>query len=98
MKPQTKQVAATVGAVVAGVTAGYVAGVLTAPAKGSETRRRIREKVEAGKEELAHKAKVTANKAKVTMLEAKESVANAIPLGEEKVAHAVASLKRDARA
>jgi len=71
MKPETKQVAKAVGAVVAGAAIGYVAGTLTAPAKGSETRKRIGRKVE-------EKADALARKAKNTMIDAKAKVADAI--------------------
>ncbi|HQZ15807.1 MAG TPA: YtxH domain-containing protein [Vicinamibacteria bacterium] len=59
MKPETKQVAKTVGAVVAGAAIGYVAGTLTAPAKGSETRKRI-----------GRKAKDTVDDAKAKLADA----------------------------
>lgn len=71
MKPETKQVAKAVGAAVAGAAVGYLAGTLTAPAKGSETRRKIARTIEDEAETLARKAK---NK----MNDAKEKVANAI--------------------
>jgi gas vesicle protein len=87
MKPEVKTVAKAVGAVVAGAAVGYVAGVLTAPAEGVVTRRKIRRKVEAGAEDLAHKAKTSMKDARGRMVEA-------IASGEEKVGHAMASLKR----
>jgi gas vesicle protein len=71
MKPETKQVAKTVGAVVAGAALGYVAGTLTAPAKGSETRKRIGRKVEEEAADLTRKARNT-------MDDAKAKLANAI--------------------
>ena len=64
MKPETKQVAKTVGAVVAGAALGYVAGTLTAPAKGSETRKRIGRKIEEEAEVLTRKAKNTVSDAR----------------------------------
>jgi len=64
MKPETKQVARTVGAVVAGAAIGYVAGTLTAPAKGSETRKRIGRKIEEEAEVLTRKAKNTVSDAR----------------------------------
>ena len=64
MKPATKQAAKTLGAVVAGAAIGYVAGTLTAPAKGSDTRRRIRHKIEDEAEDLTRKAKKTMSDAK----------------------------------
>lgn len=87
MKPEVKTVAKAVGAVVAGVAVGYAAGVLTAPAEGVVTRRKIRRKVEAGAEDLAHKAKTG-------LKEARGKMAKAITSGEEKVSHAMASFKR----
>jgi len=70
MKPETKQVAKTVGAVVAGAAIGYVAGTLTAPAKGSETRRKIARKIEDEAETLTRKAKSTMNNAKAKVADA----------------------------
>jgi len=70
MKPETKQVAKTVGAVVAGAAIGYVAGALSAPAKGSETRRRIRHTIEDEAEDLARKAKKTMKDAKAKIADA----------------------------
>jgi gas vesicle protein len=65
MKAQSKQVAKAVGAAVAGAAIGYVAGALTAPAKGSETRKRIGRKIEEETETLARKAKNTVKDARV---------------------------------
>lgn len=70
MKPETKHVAQAVGAAVAGATLGYVAGVLSAPAKGSETRQRIGRTVETGVEDISKKAKATVKDAKATMAKA----------------------------
>jgi gas vesicle protein len=70
MKPETKQAAKAVGAVVAGAAIGYVAGTLTAPAKGSETRKRIGRKIEEEKETLTRKAKNTINDAKARIADA----------------------------
>ncbi len=70
MKPETKQVAKTVGAVVAGAAIGYVAGTLTAPAKGSETRKRIGRKIEEEAEDLTRKAKTTMNDARTKLADA----------------------------
>lgn len=70
MKPETKQVAKAVGAMVAGAAVGYVAGTLTAPAKGSETRRKIARKIEDEAETLTRKAKETMNEAKVRVANA----------------------------
>lgn len=70
MKPETKQVAKAVGAMVAGAAVGYVAGTLTAPAKGSETRRKIARKIEDEAETLTRKAKETMNEAKVRVADA----------------------------
>jgi gas vesicle protein len=64
MKSQTKQVAKAVGAAVAGVTMGYVAGVLTAPAKGTETRERIGRKVGESAADFKAKARKSALQAK----------------------------------
>lgn len=85
MKPEVKTVAKAVGAVVAGAAVGYVAGVLTAPAEGAVTRRKIRRKVEAGAEDLAHKAKTGVGDARARM-------AGAINASEKKMRHAMASL------
>lgn len=71
MKPQTKQVAKAIGAAGAGVTAGYVAGVLTAPAAGAETRKRIGRKIEEEAEDIARKTKRT-------MKDAKDRIADAM--------------------
>ena len=70
MKPGTKQVAKAVGAVVAGAAVGYVAGTLTAPAKGSETRKRIGRKIEEEAETLTRKAKDKMNDAKAKIADA----------------------------
>jgi len=70
MKPGTKQVAKAVGAVVAGAAVGYVAGTLTAPAKGSETRKRIGRKIEEEAETLTRKAKDKMNDAKARIADA----------------------------
>jgi gas vesicle protein len=70
MKPETKQVAKAVGAMVAGAAVGYVAGTLTAPAKGSETRRKVARKIEDEAETLTRKAKETMNEAKVRVADA----------------------------
>ena len=70
MKPETKQVAKTVGAVVAGAALGYVAGTLTAPAKGSETRKRIGRKIEKETADLTRKAKNTMDDAKAKLADA----------------------------
>jgi len=70
MKPETKQVAKTVGAVVAGAAIGYVAGTLTAPAKGSETRRRIGRKIEEETADLTRKAKNTMDDARTKLADA----------------------------
>ena len=70
MKPETKQVAKAVGAAVAGAAIGYVAGTLTAPAKGSETRKRIGRKIEEEKETLTRKAKNTINDARSKIADA----------------------------
>jgi gas vesicle protein len=67
MKPQTKQVAKAVGAAVAGVTMGYVAGVLTAPAKGAETRERIGRRVGEGAADFKSKARENAQQAKASI-------------------------------
>lgn len=87
MKPEVKTVAKAVGAVAAGAAVGYVAGVLTAPAEGVVTRRKIRRKVEAGAQDLAHKAKTG-------IKEARGKMAGVIASGEEKVSHAMASFRR----
>jgi gas vesicle protein len=70
MKPETKQAAKAVGAAVAGAAIGYVAGTLTAPDKGSETRKRIGRKIEEEKETLTRKAKDTINDAKAKIADA----------------------------
>jgi gas vesicle protein len=70
MKPETKNVAKAVGAVVAGAAVGYVAGTLTAPAAGSETRRRIGRKIEEEAEDIARKAKGAVKDAKEKIAEA----------------------------
>lgn len=70
MKPETKQVAKAVGAAVAGAAVGYVAGTLTAPAKGSETRKKIARKIEDEAQTLARKAKDTMNEAKAKVADA----------------------------
>jgi gas vesicle protein len=70
MKPQTKQVARAVGAAVAGAAIGYVAGTLTAPAKGSETRKRIGRKIEEETETLTRKAKNKMNDARARIADA----------------------------
>ena len=70
MKPETSRVVKTVGAVVAGAAVGYVAGALTAPAAGSETRRKIGRKIEDEAEDMKIKAKKTLKDAKEKMAEA----------------------------
>ena len=70
MKPETKQVAKAVGVAVAGAAIGYVAGTLTAPAKGSETRKKIGRKIEEEAEVLTRKAKNTMNDAKAKIADA----------------------------
>ena len=71
MKAETKKVAKAVGAVVAGAAIGYVAGTLTAPDKGTETRKRIGRKIE-------EEAKVLTRKTKDTMKGARVKIADAI--------------------
>jgi gas vesicle protein len=70
MKPGTKQVAKAVGAAVAGAAVGFVAGTLTAPARGSETRRKIARRIEDEAEALTRKAKNTMNDAKAKVADA----------------------------
>jgi gas vesicle protein len=70
MKPETKQVAKAVGAAVAGAAVGFVAGTLTAPARGSETRRKIARRIEDEAEALTRKAKNTMNDAKAKVADA----------------------------
>ncbi len=79
MKTNTKMAAKTIGAAVAAATVGYVAGVLTAPAKGTDTRRRISEKVGAETENFTRNAKQGMN-------DAKEKVVTAFAAGKGKVA------------
>ena len=70
MKPEARQVAKAVGAAVAGAAIGYVAGTLTAPAKGSETRKRIKGKIEEEADLLSRKAKSTMKDARVKIADA----------------------------
>lgn len=70
MKAQMKHAAKAVGAAVAGATVGYMAGMLTAPASGVETRRRIGQKVEEKAEDVTNRAKATLKRAKAKAAEA----------------------------
>lgn len=70
MKPETSRVAKAVGAAIAGAAVGYVAGTLTAPAAGSETRRKIGHKIEEEAEDMKNKASRTLQTAKEKMAEA----------------------------
>ena len=79
MKPYTKRAAQAIGAVVAGAAAGYVAGILNAPAKGSETRGRIRKGVEAEADDL----RKTARRG---LMQAKDNVTSAVTAGAKRVA------------
>jgi len=79
MKPKTKMTAKTIGAAVAAATVGYVAGVLTAPAKGTDTRRRIGAKVGAETENFTRNAKQS-------LSDAKEKVVTTFAAGKGKVA------------
>lgn len=56
---RTGQIATTVSAALAAAAAGYVAGVLSAPASGRETRRRLGRRIEDEAEAFVHKAEGT---------------------------------------
>jgi gas vesicle protein len=76
--------AKTIGVAVVGATVGYVAGVLTAPAKGAETRRRIEKKV-------GDKASNLVRNARLGMKTSKSKVEGAFAMGGDKVKGAFAS-------
>ena len=61
---QTGRIITTVGAVLAGATVGYVAGVLSAPASGRDTRRRLGRRLDNQTHDLAHKAERTLKEVK----------------------------------
>ena len=52
------------GAVMAGATVGYVAGLLSAPAKGRDTRRRLGRQLEQEADDLMRRAERTFEEAK----------------------------------
>jgi gas vesicle protein len=56
-----------VGIALVGGAVGYLAGVLSAPAAGRETRRRLGRRLEDGKEELQRTAEHTLRDAKRTL-------------------------------
>ena len=53
------RIVTTLGVVVAGTAAGYVAGLLSAPASGRETRRRLGRRIEEEADGLVHRAEGT---------------------------------------
>lgn len=61
---------ATVGVALAGAAVGYFAGVLTAPASGRETRRRLGRRLEHETDDLVRKAEHTLKDAKHRIAEA----------------------------
>lgn len=61
---QMNRVVTTVGAALAGAAVGYAAGLLTAPAKGRDTRRRLGHQLEDEAQDLARRAEHTLRDAK----------------------------------
>jgi gas vesicle protein len=60
----------TVGTALVGVAVGYVAGVLSAPASGRETRRRLGRRLENETDDLVRKAERTLKETKQRISEA----------------------------
>jgi gas vesicle protein len=68
---RTRDIVTALGAAMVGATAGYVVGVLSAPASGRDTRRRLGRRFERGAEEFACKVEDR-------MKEAREAVSEVV--------------------
>ena len=60
---RTGRIVTTLGAALAGATVAYVAGVLSAPASGHDTRRRLGRKLEHETDQLVRRTEDTLKKA-----------------------------------
>jgi gas vesicle protein len=68
---RTVRIATTMGVAFAAASAGYVAGLLSAPASGRETRRRLGRRIEDEANALRHRAEGT-------LKDAQEKLAHAV--------------------
>ena len=67
---RTGRIVTTAGAALAGAAAGYFAGLLSAPASGQETRRRLGRRVEDEADSLVHKAESALKDAQKKLVDA----------------------------
>jgi gas vesicle protein len=67
---RTGRIVTTAGVTLAGAAAGYIVGVLSAPASGRETRRRLGRRIEEEADEFMHKAESTLKDAQKKLADA----------------------------
>ena len=67
---RTNRILTTLGAAVAGATVGYLAGVLSAPASGRDTRRRLGRRLEHETDDLVRKTEHTLKDARQRLSDA----------------------------